>query len=67
VSIYCIGDVHGCYDELQELLKLVSFDSKKDELIFTGDILGRGPKPLQVIQFIRQLGNKAHCVLGNHD
>ena len=67
MSIYCIGDVHGCYDELQELLKLVSFDPKKDELIFTGDILGRGPKPLQVIQFIRQLGNKAHCVLGNHD
>lgn len=67
MAIYCIGDVHGCYNELKQLLKLAEFDSKHDELLFTGDIIGRGPKPLQVIQFIRDLGPRAHVVLGNHD
>lgn len=67
MSLYCIGDVHGCYDELKQLLKLVDFDPKEDELIFTGDIIGRGPKPLQVVKFIRNLGERAHFVLGNHD
>jgi bis(5'-nucleosyl)-tetraphosphatase (symmetrical) len=67
MSLYCIGDVHGCYDELKQLLKMVDFKPKNDELLFTGDIIGRGPKPLQVVRFIRDLGDKAHVVLGNHD
>ncbi len=67
MATYCIGDVHGCADELQELLKLIKFNKENDELIFTGDIIGRGPKTLEVVQFVRELGNKAHMVLGNHE
>ena len=67
MSIYCIGDVHGCFDELTALLQLIKFNKHTDELIFTGDIIGRGPKPLDVLHLIWDLGDRAHTVLGNHD
>jgi bis(5'-nucleosyl)-tetraphosphatase (symmetrical) len=67
MALYCIGDVHGCYSELKKLLKLVNFKPKKDELLFTGDLIGRGPNSLEVINFIMDLEDCAHVVLGNHD
>lgn len=64
---YIIGDLHGCYDELQTLLQTANVDISKDELWFTGDLIGRGPKPLETLRFIRSLDAKAQVVLGNHD
>ncbi|MCU6222827.1 metallophosphoesterase, partial [Enterobacter cloacae] len=43
MATYCIGDVHGCYNELKELLCKIEFNVQKDYLIFTGDLIGRGP------------------------
>ncbi len=67
MSIYCIGDIHACYDEFRELLKLMEFNPANDELLLTGDIIGRGPKPLETVRYLMKLGDKAHFVLGNHD
>lgn len=67
MALYCIGDVHGCYAELKKLLKLIDFNAKKDELLFTGDLVGRGPNPLEVVKLVISLGDRAHVVLGNHD
>ena len=67
MSSYVIGDVHGCFDELLELLELISFNSSKDKLIFCGDLINRGPKSLEVLIFIKSLGKSAECVLGNHE
>ncbi|MCG8324037.1 MAG: symmetrical bis(5'-nucleosyl)-tetraphosphatase [Thiotrichales bacterium] len=67
MSIYAIGDLQGCYDELQDLLHEINFDENKDQLWFTGDLVNRGPKSLECLQFVIQLGNKARTVLGNHD
>lgn len=67
MSTYFIGDVHGCYEELQKLLDKVSFHPQRDRLVFVGDLINRGPDSLQVLRFIRSLGASAQMVLGNHD
>lgn len=67
MSTYFIGDVHGCYRELQVLLNKISFKPQRDRLIFVGDLINRGPKSLKVLRFVRDLGASAQVVLGNHD
>ncbi|MGY0400293.1 MAG: symmetrical bis(5'-nucleosyl)-tetraphosphatase [Ostreibacterium sp.] len=67
MSTYFIGDVHGCYDELMQLLTKIQFDSAHDNLIFVGDLINRGPRSLDVLRFVRSLGKSAQVVLGNHD
>lgn len=67
MAIYAIGDVQGCYDELQELLTHINFKSDRDQLWFCGDIVNRGPKSLKTLRFIRSLEENATTVLGNHD
>eukprot|EP00440_Ansanella_granifera_P071097 gb/GFBE01077161.1/.p1 GENE.gb/GFBE01077161.1/~~gb/GFBE01077161.1/.p1 ORF type:complete len:293 (+),score=46.83 gb/GFBE01077161.1/:1-879(+) len=60
-----IGDVHGCVEELKELLELASFRSGQDALIFVGDLVNKGPASGEVLRLAQQLG--AYCVRGNHD
>ncbi|WP_275554535.1 bis(5'-nucleosyl)-tetraphosphatase (symmetrical) ApaH [Mixta sp. Marseille-Q2659] len=67
MSTYLIGDVHGCYDELHSLLQQVAFDPEKDTLWLTGDLVARGPGSLEVLRYVRSLGNAVRIVLGNHD
>jgi bis(5'-nucleosyl)-tetraphosphatase (symmetrical) len=64
---YAIGDLQGCCDELQALLKLCRYSADRDELWFVGDLVNRGPQSLQTLRFVRSLGANATVVLGNHD
>lgn len=64
---YVIGDVQGCFDQLQELLQLIEFDPARDQLWFCGDLIARGPKSLETLRFVKNLGKAAITVLGNHD
>lgn len=63
---FVIGDIHGHYYELMELFDRVSFQFNCDILISLGDLVDRGPKPLDVIEKLTQVKNFTH-ILGNHD
>lgn len=69
MASYVIGDLQGCYEELQALLKQIQYNEETDFLWFAGDIVNRGPNSLACLEFVKRLQeqNKAQIVLGNHD
>ena len=66
-KLLLIGDVHGCLDELNDLLDLVnrSYNQSQYLPVFVGDMINKGPKNIETLQRIRQMEHFA--VRGNHD
>ena len=67
MATYAVGDIQGCGNEFQQLLEHMRFDPAQDKLWLVGDLVNRGPDSLQVLRFIKSLGDCAITVLGNHD
>jgi bis(5'-nucleosyl)-tetraphosphatase (symmetrical) len=65
--MWAIGDVQGCCDELKALVKKIDAIDPQSRLWFAGDLINRGPKSSETLRFIRSMGQRAICVLGNHD
>ena len=76
-----IGDVHGCYEELVELLTKLGYGVAKRadsplgrhpagrKVIFLGDLVDRGPRTPEVLQLVMSMveADSAYCVQGNHE
>jgi protein phosphatase len=73
-----IGDVHGCFDELVELIVKLGYTEQPGsawkhpegrKLVFVGDLVDRGPKIPDVVRLVLESVNAgtALCVPGNHD
>ncbi|MGH2515138.1 MAG: AAA family ATPase, partial [Ktedonobacterales bacterium] len=73
-----IGDLHGCYDELRELLVRLSYEDDAEtgmrhpagrRAIFLGDLVDRGPGIVETVNLVRRMvaAGQALCVPGNHD
>jgi len=50
-KVAIIGDIHGCYDELSELLDAIDWSPQSYILILTGDLIDRGPKIKEPLMF----------------
>ena len=63
-----VGDVHGCLEELKELLDLVRL-CEDDHLIFIGDLIDRGPQSAETVRFVSALAGRSSVQLiqGNHE
>jgi protein phosphatase len=76
-----IGDVHGCFDELRELMMTLGYSTERNggghrvvapegrKAIFLGDLVDRGPKIPEVLKLVMAMveAGTALCVPGNHD
>jgi serine/threonine protein phosphatase 1 len=69
-----IGDTHGCYNELKELISTLEangeYNKGKDKLVFLGDYIDRGDDSRLVIEYIRNLqknNGNVIALMGNHE
>lgn len=60
-----IGDIHGCFDELNQLLKELEYKPISDRLISLGDLVHKGPKSSEVLDFF--ISGNLEVIMGNHD
>jgi bis(5'-nucleosyl)-tetraphosphatase (symmetrical) len=67
-NILVIGDVHGCLEELQDLVEEATTRNdgiEFDCIILVGDLVNKGPSSADVVRKVREMGWL--CVRGNHD
>lgn len=67
---YVIGDVHGCFDDLQILLQKIEQKDNDATIIFVGDFIDRGTKTWEVLEWVMSHiteNGKYQCVRGNHE
>ncbi len=67
MAIHAIGDIHGTLPDLKKLLAAIAFDPRADRLWFVGDLINRGPESLETVRFVRDLGDRAITLMGNHE
>ena len=62
---FAVGDIHGMYSVLEDLLESVNFDPQRDRLFSVGDLIDRGPESDRTLEFLAY--SWFHAVQGNHE
>ena len=65
MRVFLVGDVHGCFDELQILLKTAKYDFRYHRLILLGDLINKGPDSFKVLSWVRK--KQVKTLVGNHE
>ncbi len=65
MSTYVIGDVHGEYEQLVELVEKMHI-TEEDSLYILGDVIDRGPEPVKALEYLMTIPN-CTCLAGNHE
>ena len=60
-----IGDIHGCFEELIELVELFA-PTPQDRIISVGDLIDRGPYPKKCVEYFMN-HPQADVIMGNHE
>jgi serine/threonine protein phosphatase 1 len=69
-KIFAIGDIHGSFDQLKELMQKIPIDFVDDTLVFIGDYIDRGPDSVEVIDYLLDLKHRHPGIIflkGNHE
>ncbi len=69
-NIFAIGDIHGCWDKLRDLMNKIDIDLDHDTLVFIGDYIDRGPASFEVVEYLVKLKERFKQVVflkGNHE
>ena len=64
---YAIGHVQGCFLSLLALLEAIDFHQDRDQLWLAGDLVNRGPRSLETLEWAYKHRDSVNVVLGNHD
>ena len=62
---YVVGDIHGMFPALRVLLAKVEFDEERDRLFSVGDLVDRGPRSREALEWLEKPW--FHAVRGNHE
>ena len=69
-KIFAIGDIHGSFERLQELIQKIPIDFSEDILVFIGDYIDRGPASVEVVDYMIDLKKRYPEIIhlkGNHE
>lgn len=68
--IFVIGDIHGYLNKLQELWRKIDPDPQRDQIVFLGDYVDRGPNSREVVELVLLIKRefpRTVCLMGNHE
>lgn len=64
-ALVVVGDVHGCLEEFDELVRTLQYNKNTTQLILLGDLMDRGPDPVGCVRRAQEIG--AEVIMGNHE
>jgi serine/threonine protein phosphatase 1 len=68
--IFAVGDIHGCFSKLVDLMERIKIHREKDILVFLGDYIDRGDQSREVVEYLVRLKKERPntvFLLGNHE